>query len=67
MSPRAFCTMSPRVTVCGEVKAFWAEAVGKPSAKCAIQSHAVDSKARDLSMARPKRRYHSVEGRTYAR
>ena len=47
--------MSRRVTVCREVKAVIAGAVGKPSLNRAIQWQAVDPKPGELLMARVKR------------
>ncbi len=52
--PRAFCVMSRRVAVSGEVKALWAGAVGKPSPNRAPKSLAADPKRHDLPMPRVK-------------
>jgi hypothetical protein len=52
--PRAFCVMSRRVAVSGEVKALWAGAVGKPSPNRALKSLAADPKRHDLPMPRVK-------------
>ena len=48
-----------------QVKAFRAEAVGKPSLNRAPQSVAVDAKLHDLPMARVKRGSNRVEARTH--
>jgi len=56
--------MIRRVTVRGQVKAFRAEAVGKPSLNRANKSRAVGAKLRDLPMSRMKRGLYCVEVRT---
>ena len=57
--------MTRRVTVVGSVKAFRAEAKGKPSLNRAILSAAVDAKPGDLRMGRLKRGSDRVEDRTH--
>ena len=57
--------MIRRVTVVGVVKAFRAEAVGKPSLNRATLSAVVDAKLRDLPMGRVKRGLNCVEARTH--
>jgi hypothetical protein len=57
--------MIRRVTVVGLVKAFRAEAVGKPSVNSATLSAVVDAKLRDLPMGRLKRGLYCVEDRTH--
>ena len=56
--------MIRRVTVSGVVKAFRAEAPGKPSLNRAKLSLAVDAKLRELPMSRLKRGLYHVEDRT---
>ena len=53
-SPRAFCLMSLRVTLCSKVKPQGG-AVAKASLNRAIQLHGVDPKRDDLPMVRVKR------------
>ena len=57
--------MIRRVTVVGLVKAFRAEAIGKPSLNRANLSAVVDAKLRDLPMGRLKRELYRVEDRTH--
>ena len=57
--------MIRRVTVVGLVKAFRAEAIGKPSLNRANLSAVVDAKLRDLPMGRLKRELYLVEDRTH--
>jgi hypothetical protein len=49
----------------GLVKAFRAEALGKPSLNRATLSMVVDAKLRELPMSRLKRESHRVEDRTH--
>ena len=57
--------MIRRVTFGGLVKAFRAEATGKPSVNSAKLSSEVDAKLRDLPMGRVKRGLYRVEAQTH--
>ena len=57
--------MIRRVTFDGVVKAFRAEAKGKPSVNSATKSLEVDANLRELPMGRVKRGLYHVEARTH--